>query len=82
MVSLLQIDHQLIEQIDDQFTRMKESGDIAAIQKRWAHPEDSIPEAQPIALYIAKGLLGKKADVQHYSPDKETHPLTDYDREQ
>jgi hypothetical protein len=56
-------DHQLIEQIDDQFTRMKESGDIAAIQKRWAHPEDSIPEAQPIALYIAKGLLGIAALV-------------------
>ena len=51
-------DHQLIEQIDDQFTRMKETGDIAAIQESWTHPERSMPEATPTALYIAMALLG------------------------
>ena len=51
-------DHQLIEQIDDQFTRMKETGDIAAIQESWTHPERSMPKATPTALYIAMALLG------------------------
>jgi hypothetical protein len=51
-------DHQLIEQIDDQFTRMKEAGDIAAIQESWAHPELTVPEASPTALYITMGMFG------------------------
>jgi len=50
-------DHQLIEQMDDEFTRMKEAGDIAAIQERWMHPELTEDEATPTALYIAIALL-------------------------
>ena len=50
-------DHQLIEQMDDEFTRMKEVGDIAAIQERWKNPEFTESEAAPIALYIAIALL-------------------------
>ena len=49
-------DHQLVETLDDQFTRLKESGYISILQERWTHPERAIPEAQPIGLYIA-GLL-------------------------
>ena len=56
-------DHQLIEQIDEQFTRMKETGDIAAIQERWTHPDNSVAEAQPVVLYIAMGLFGIAALV-------------------
>ena len=50
-------DHQLIEQMDDEFTRMKEVGDIAAIQERWKNPEYIEPETTPTALYIAIALL-------------------------
>ena len=50
-------DHQLIEQMDDEFTRMKETGDIAAIQERWMHPERAEAEATPTALYITFALL-------------------------
>jgi hypothetical protein len=50
-------DHQLIEQMDDEFTRMKEAGDIAAIQERWMNPEFVESEATPTALYIAIALL-------------------------
>ena len=50
-------DHQLIEQMDDEFTRMKEAGDIAAIQERWMNPELIEFEAMPTPLYIAIALL-------------------------
>lgn len=50
-------DHQLIEQMDDEFTRMKEAGDIAVIQERWMNPEFTESEAAPTALYIAIALL-------------------------
>ena len=32
-------DRQLIEQIDDQYSRLKQRGEIATIQDRWFHPE-------------------------------------------
>ena len=50
-------DHQLIEQMDDEFTRMKEAGDIAAIQGHWTHHELTESEATPTALYITIALL-------------------------
>jgi hypothetical protein len=50
-------DHQLINQLDDQFTRLKEKGDIAAIQDHWMHPELVEPEAEPLALYATQALL-------------------------
>ena len=46
-------DRQLVEALDGEFTRLKESGYISIIHERWAHPEHAIPEAKPTALYIA-----------------------------
>lgn len=50
---LVSKDHQLIETLDDEFTRLKESGFLSLIQERYTHPERAIPEAKPVALYIA-----------------------------
>ena len=54
-------DRQLVETLDDEFTRLKESGYISLIQERWTHPERAIPEAQPIGLYIAYILFALAA---------------------
>ena len=50
-------DHQLIETLDNEFTRLKESGYLSLIQERWTHPERATPEAKPVALYIAAVLF-------------------------
>lgn len=51
-------DHQLVEQLDDEYTRLKETGAISLIKDRWEHPDKALPEAEPIALYVALALLG------------------------
>ena len=50
-------DRQLIEQIDDQYSRLKQRGEIAFIQDRWFHPERIKEESDPYWLYIAAGIL-------------------------
>lgn len=50
-------DRQLIEQIDDQYSRLKQSGEIALIQDKWFHPERIKDESTPIYLYIAIAAL-------------------------
>ena len=48
---------QLIDEIDDQYSRLKQSGDIAVIQDRWMHPERVKPESTYTILYIAVGVV-------------------------
>ena len=50
-------DRQLIDQIDDQYSRLKQKGDIATIQDRWLHPERVKPDTTPIILDIVIALL-------------------------
>ena len=50
-------DRQLIDQIDDQYSRLKQKGDIATIQDRWLHPERVKPDTTPIILNIVIALL-------------------------
>ena len=50
-------DRQLIDQIDDQYSRLKQKGDIATIQDRWLHPERVKPDTTPIILNIVITLL-------------------------
>ena len=50
-------DRQLIEQMDDQYARLKQSGDIEDIQNRWMHPERIQTDYTRLALYIAAALL-------------------------
>ena len=50
-------DRQLIEQIDDQYSRLKQSGEIAAIQDRWFHPERVHDNTSPMAYYVIIAVL-------------------------
>lgn len=50
-------DRQLIEQLDDQYTRMKQDGEIATIEKRREHPELTEPHETDTAITIADTLL-------------------------
>ena len=50
-------DRQLIEQIDDQYSRLKQRGEIAAIQDRWFHPERVNDHSSPMVYYIIVTLL-------------------------
>lgn len=47
----------LIERMDDQYSRLKQSGVIAQIQDKWLHPERVKDESTPILLYIGIGTL-------------------------
>ena len=49
-------DRQLIEQIDDQYMRLKQDGDIAAIQKSWAQSGHK-SKAVSTVLYMTIGFL-------------------------
>ena len=50
-------DRQLIEAIDDQYSRLKQSGEIENLQNRWFHPERVENETSPVAIYIILGVL-------------------------
>ena len=45
-------DKELIERIDDQYSRLKQSGVIAQLQDKWLHPERVKDESTPILFYI------------------------------
>lgn len=52
-------DRQLVNEIDDQYSRLLQSGEVAAIQNRWFHPERNEQKSTPVLLYaiIAAILL-------------------------
>ena len=50
-------DRQHIEQIVDQYSRLKQRGEIATIQDRWFHPERIEEESDLYWLYITLGIL-------------------------
>ena len=50
-------DKDLIERIDDQYSRLKQNGVIAQLQDKWLHPERVKDESAPILLYIGLGTL-------------------------
>jgi ABC-type amino acid transport substrate-binding protein len=50
-------DRQLIEQMDDQYSRLKQNGDIAEIQDRWLHPERVHTNYSRLVLYVAIVLM-------------------------
>lgn len=56
-IHLIGRDRQLIEQIDDQYSRLKQSGDIAEIRAHWIHPEQMRSRPVSVMLYIAIGIL-------------------------
>ena len=50
-------DRQLIEQIDDQYSRLKQKGEIAALQDRWFHPERVQKQSSPIVYYVIAAIV-------------------------
>lgn len=50
-------DKDLIERIDDQYSRLKQSGEIAQLQDKWLYPERVKDESTPFILYIGLGTL-------------------------
>ena len=47
----------LIDAIDDQYTRLEQSGDLQRIYDKWFHPELIHDDASPLALFILAGLV-------------------------
>lgn len=50
-------DKELLEAIDDHYSRMKQRGEVELINNRWLHPERVNDTTSPITLYIIVGLL-------------------------
>lgn len=50
-------DRQLINEIDDQYSRLKQNGEIAKIQDSWLHPERVKDNISVIFMYIGIALL-------------------------
>lgn len=50
-------DRQLMDQLDDQYSRLRESGELADIENRWAHPERIRHDYSRTALYVVAVLL-------------------------
>ena len=44
-------DRQLVEQVDDQYSRLKQNGTVVMLQNKWLHPEQAEEKSVPMALY-------------------------------
>ena len=60
-------DRQLVEEIDDQYSRLKQRGDIAAIQDRWYHPEKIEETGDPLWLYAIVAFLALAGIMYFFS---------------
>lgn len=47
----------LVDIIDDQYTRLEQAGKLQKVYDRWFHPERAHDDTSPVALYILVGLL-------------------------
>ena len=47
----------VLEAIDDQYTRMEQAGDLQRIYDKWFHPERIHDDASPLAPFILIGLV-------------------------
>jgi signal transduction histidine kinase/ABC-type amino acid transport substrate-binding protein len=56
-VHIIGRDRELIDQIDDQFSRLKQSGELEKIRDTWFHPERHHDETSPVAVYVVLALL-------------------------
>ena len=50
-------DKELIEELDDHYSRMKQRGEVEQIVNRWLHPDRVESSTPPLALYIIIGVL-------------------------
>ena len=56
-VHIIGRDKELIDQIDDQFSRLKQSGDLETILNKWLHPERMDNNTSYTTVYIILGIL-------------------------
>ena len=69
-------DRELIDEIDDQYSRLKQNGDIAALQDRWFHPERVQEKSSPIVLYITIGIILQLALLWFFSRLARRHVIS------
>lgn len=50
-------DRQLVEQMEDRYMRMRQNGDIVALEDRWMHPERAHDDGFPVSVCIMTVLL-------------------------
>ena len=50
-------DKELIDGIDDQYSRLEQNGRIGQIRDKWLHPERIHNDTSPVAVYITLGIL-------------------------
>ena len=50
-------DKELIEAIDDLYSRMKQDGEVEQLHDRWFHPEVRKDDTSPVAIYITVCIL-------------------------
>ena len=50
-------DKDLIYEIDDHFSRLKQSGEVERINDRWLHPERVQSRTSPVAVYLTLGAI-------------------------
>ena len=72
-VHVVGTDRQLVELIDDYYSRLKQRGEIAVIQDRWFHPERIQEETSYAWLYIIVGALALAAILWFFSRLARSH---------
>ena len=50
-------DKQLIDEIDDQYARLEQSGKLHTIYDEWFHPEQRHNDASPVSLYVVLAVV-------------------------
>ena len=50
-------DKEIVDIIDDEYTRLEQAGELDKISDKWFHPERTHDDASPLALIILLGLL-------------------------
>ena len=66
-------DPQLMDEIDDQYSRLKQRGDIAMIQDYWFHPERIEQKKDYSWIYITAGILLLSAVLYAFSRLARSH---------
>lgn len=56
-VHIIGRDKELIDQIDDQYSRLKQSGELEQILNKWIHPDRIHDDTPPVAIYVILGLV-------------------------
>ena len=54
-------DKELIERLDDHYSRLKQSGDLEQMLNKWFHPERVQSETPPVTIYVILGILALAA---------------------